>query len=172
MFNSNKIKRLEGERDDYAKRWIEANDRAQGFKTLLDNCNRDGDRLARKYATLNHRFAATEAMLRSAREANSRYFYELSKMKRRPELVVCYMGEHEDYFHRRWRVWTIWLDGVRIGREQCIADNVDQPEQLWRVVEALEGALGVKRMRATFRVKPMYEQPFMRGKIPEPWARR
>lgn len=122
--------------------------------------------VARRLANRERRNETLVHELTRARIANSRYFYELSRMKPRSQLVVCYMGEHDDYFHRRWRVWTIWLNGVRIGRSQCIADNADQPEELWQIVETLERALDVKHMKAALKQKA-WRVPPMR-----PWGRR
>lgn len=110
------------------------------LRTRLEICLRDGNTLAANNRTLR-------AELRSAREANSRYFYELSKMKARPELVVLDCGEYEDTTGRLRHAWSIWLDGVRLYTTSVLCDWAEQPERLWLTKEALERALGVKAMK-------------------------
>lgn len=136
---------LKASLDDLAKRYVAANDaawRAMRDKehTLerLDNCKNDAEKLAQ-------RLAVTERLLRNARETNSRYFYA---MNRRAQLVVLDCGVYTDTFGYERHAWSVWLDGVRLYTTSIRADNAEQPERLWLTVEALERALGVKRMRA------------------------
>lgn len=109
---------------------------------------RDYQRLERKTIDLRARLALCQDSLKSAREANSRYFYELSKMKRRPELVVLDCGIYMDTTGRERHAWSIWLDGVRLYTTSVLCDWAEQPERLWLTKEALERALGVKAMKA------------------------
>lgn len=138
-------------------------------------------RLERSAINLRSRLSTCQKLLQSAREANSRYFYELSKMKRRPELVVLDCGEYKDITGRMRHAWSVWLDGVRLYTTSVLCDWAEQPERLWLTVEALERALGVKAMKAKahrfdpesvgggFRkLTPLWEP----GNQPEPWSKR
>lgn len=149
--------------DEYAKRYIAANDAAwratkdkERAQEQLDNCKNDGEKLARKYEMLNRRFAEHESQLLSARRANSVYFAAYAEYERilrmragyKPQLVVFDAGIYTDTFGYERHAWSVWLDGVRLYTTSIRADNAEQPERLWLTVEALERALGVKRMRA------------------------
>ena len=152
----------------------------QELKRQLADSRAALEQMMSKFDSLNRRYIDQSAALRSARETNSRYFlleqelrsellaavtYQAQLANRlgsRPQLVVVDNGEHNSMLGHRMHTWSIWLNGVRIGAESIYADNVEQPERLWLVVETLEAALGVKAMRAKLRT----------GRHPVPWKLR
>lgn len=168
------LAKVERERDDYAKRWVAANDEAcrlrstvAGLQQAMQQTNANYAALEHRFNALNDRYRDVRDMLSRAREANSKYFMECAglternkfavtvidalqrRLGRRAELVVLDCGIYTDGTGRERHAWSVWLDGVRLYTTSVLCDWAEQPERLWLTVEALERALGVKAMKAT-----------------------